>query len=529
MQKFVANRERAASPQQAQNGPPSIDRKVVAANARVTMNRPPATNQTRQLQLPSGIPSRGLVNVQNSSAALQHASHRRHSGQGNKVDMYDTDADSIDTTVNQSVIQVEDSQIKQPQYRQHAEIVDFGSEGVDGDEDDATDDDDDENGEQEDGDDYDENDPKNYRMTQEESDFLERQGKAHLPIEDAVAFLAQARSEGFPTVDGDSYPTTTDGEPTEWRGEQGLTREPPSPRRSVVNGHRQMAQLSTPRQPQGGSNAQPLHSSTKLFKQSANIRDQQRVNAYPNPQLDQGYHPIAAPIQSSQPPSYSQVKHEFPITQAVSANAQPTQVVFNQAPQAFPPHPAAARAQTIKLTKNEARASSTRNKTIPIISKSAPVEQVLVQDPIARSACDYDLEVLHKMSYDQLKNESFDSNPRAKDPPLSEDMLQKPLVERLEHVQKNFNPIKQSEFFHALPTREWEDAGDWFLEQFGSIINRTKEARKQKRKLAEGFEDEIEKRHKHVSMKCRQVGDAMSKMEAQGEGLVPRSPKPKRR
>ncbi|EAT79896.2 hypothetical protein SNOG_12598 [Parastagonospora nodorum SN15] len=329
-------------------------------------------------------------------------------------------------TFNQSVIQVEDSQIKQPQYRQHAEIVDFGSEGADGDEDDATDDDDDENGEQEDGDDYDENDPKNYRMTQEESDFLERQGKAHLPIEDAVAFLAQARSEGFPTVDGDSYPTTTDGEPTEWRGEQGLTREPPSPRRSVVNGHRQMAQLSTPRQPQGGSNAQPLHSSTKLFKQSANIRDQQR-------------------------------------------------------------------------------------------------------DPIARSACDYDLEVLHKMSYDQLKNESFDSNPRAKDPPLSEDMLQKPLVERLEHVQKNFNPIKQSEFFHALPTREWEDAGDWFLEQFGSIINRTKEARKQKRKLAEGFEDEIEKRHKHVSMKCRQVGDAMSKMEAQGEGLVPRSPKPKRR
>jgi hypothetical protein len=439
--------------------------------------------------------------------------------------MYDTDADSIDTTVNQFVIQVEDSQTKQPQYLQHAEIVDFGSEGADGDEDDATDDDDDENGEQEDRDDYDENDPKDHRMTQEESDFLERQGKAHLPFEDAVAFLAQARSQGFPTVDGDSYPTTTDGDPTEWRRDQGLTPESPSSRRSVMNGHRSIAQPSMRRQPQGGSNAQPMHNSAKLFKQSANIRDQQRVNAYPNPQLDQGYHPITAPVQSSQPPSYSQVKHEFLIAPSVSANAQPNQVAFNQAPQAFP-QPGAARAQATKLTKNEARASSTRNKTVPIIPKSAPVEHVPVQDLIARPACDYDLEVLHKMSYDQLKIESFDTNPHAKDPPLSEDMLQKPLVERLEHVQKNFDPIKQSEFFHALPTREWEDAGDWFLEQFGSIINRTKEARKQKRKLAEGFEDEIEKRHKHVSKKFRQVKDAMSKMQAQGEGLVPRSPRP---
>lgn len=520
MQQFVAKRELAASPQQVQNGPPSIDRKAVAANARVTMNKPPATNQTRQLQAPPGIPCRGLVNVQNSSAALQHASRRRHSGQGNKGDMYDTDADSIDTTVNQSVIQVEDSQLKEPQYLQHHEPVDLGSEGADEDEDEAADYDDDE--EQEDANEYDEVD-----MTQEESDYLQRQGKSHLTAEDALAYLAQARSEGFPTVDGDSYPTTTDGEPTEWRGEQGLTPDSPSPRRSVMNGHRPMAQPSMQRQPQGGSNALPKHSSKKLFQQSANIRDQQRVNAYHNPQLDQGHHPMAAPVQPSQPPSYSQVKHEFPTPQVVSANARQNQMAFNQAPQAFPPQqPGPAHAQIAHLSKDGAHASSTRNKHVPIIQKSAPMEQVLVQDPVVRPTSDYDPEVLHKMSYDQLKNESFDANPRANGPPLSGDMLQKPLVERLEHVQKNFDPIKQSEFFQTLPTHEWEDAGDWFLEQFSSIINRTKEARKQKRKLAESFEDEIEKRHKHVSKKYRQVGDAMKKMQAQGEGLVPRSPRP---
>jgi flagellar hook-basal body complex protein FliE len=77
-----------------------------------------------------------------------------------------------------------------------------------------------------------------------------------------------------------------------------------------------------------------------------------------------------------------------------------------------------------------------------------------------------------------------------------------------------------------LPTTEWEDAGDWFLDQFSSIIKRTKEARQKKRKLAQEFEKEVEKRHKHVSKKQHQVESAMSKMQTQGQGLVPRSPKP---
>jgi hypothetical protein len=139
---------------------------------------------------------------------------------------------------------------------------------------------------------------------------------------------------------------------------------------------------------------------------------------------------------------------------------------------------------------------------------------------------DYDAGDLHDMTYDQLKNESFNTDPRAPEQPLPEDVLQKSLVERLEHVQKTLEPEQQATFFRLLPTSEWEDAGDWFLEQFGDIITRTKEARQKKRKLAQGFEDEIEKRHKHVSKKQQQVQAAMDKMKAQGEGLVPRSPRP---
>jgi hypothetical protein len=139
---------------------------------------------------------------------------------------------------------------------------------------------------------------------------------------------------------------------------------------------------------------------------------------------------------------------------------------------------------------------------------------------------DYDVKTLHAMRYDELRDESFDINPRLSDPPLSGEMLNKPLVERLAHVQEKFDAGKQSDFFRALPTAEWEDAGDWFLDQFSSIIKRTKEARQEKRKLAQGFEKEIEKRHKLVSKKQQHVASAMNKMQAQGQGLVPRSPRP---
>jgi hypothetical protein len=109
-------------------------------------------------------------------------------------------------------------------------------------------------------------------------------------------------------------------------------------------------------------------------------------------------------------------------------------------------------------------------------------------------------------------------------------MATKPLNDRLDHVQKNLAPADQTKFFRSLPTREWEDAGDWFLSQFESIIKRTREARQEKRKLAREFEKEVEKRHRHVAKKSRQVDDALQKMSAQGQGLLPpKSPTPARR
>lgn len=129
------------------------------------------------------------------------------------------------------------------------------------------------------------------------------------------------------------------------------------------------------------------------------------------------------------------------------------------------------------------------------------------------------------MSYDQLKNEDFDTVPRGAPQPLSEDMLHKSLAERLEHVWKSLDAGDQGKFFRALPTHEWEESGDWFLGRFTDIIQRTKDARQKKRKLAKEFEDQVETRYHHVAKKQQQVQNAMGKMKTQGQGLVPRSPR----
>lgn len=537
LQKFVKARDRAASPQPAHNGQHiNPARQAIAANAKVSMKKGPFVQETQQLQVPSGIPSRGFGNAQNSSAAIQHAPSRRHSGQGNKVDPYDTEAESIDTTVNQSVIQVDDNQAKEPRYRQHGEVIDLGGEDVD--------DDEEETEEDEDGEDE-EFDIHNYEPTKYEHEYLQREGKGHLSREEQVEYLLRARSEGFPTVEGDSYPSTTNGDPSEWEPQQEPTSEDhddgglvsPSPRRVGPNGRQPIAPPPMHRGAYNGATGQIMHKPNKLFTQSAQLRDQQRVNANSRLQPAQGSQSVPAALgQQGQPPSYSQANRELTPAQAVNINTRPNHhVAFNQVPQPIQRQPAAhTHALTHPPTPGETpaptkRPSTTRNKVVPFIQhppvEQAPV-QVFVRETDTRPDGDYDPAVLGTMSYDQLKDESFDKNPRAPAHPLSEDMLSKPLVERLQHVQKNLNATKQSDFFHALPTDEWEEAGDWFLDQFSNIIQRTKQARQKKRKLAQGFENEIEKRHKHVSKKQHQVENAMHKMQTQGEGLVPRSPRP---
>jgi hypothetical protein len=530
MNNYVRDRNRAASPQHSQNGQHiNPDRQAIAANAKVSIRRGPHTQQTHQAQAQSGLPARGVGNAQNSSAAMQRPSQRRHLGQDQGYDPYGTDGESIDTTVDQSVVQVEDSPGRDSQNQQNGRAVDLG--GV-SDEEGSQDDEEGEEGE-------DQHDK--HVFTQQEADFLESRGQAHLSRSEAAEYLHSAR--GFPVVQGDSYPPTTDGNLTEWQGGQEPTSEDlndvgpvsPSPSHDHFNGQRPYA---APPMHNGfvvPSIGQSMHIQNKIFERSAHLRGQQRVSVHPQ-QAGQGFPPSVAPLMSSQPPLYSQANRGAPHAQVVNPHTHlDHHAVPGQPQQFYPEQPPDLIHATSQLVRPSAALvpaqplSSLRIKGIPTVQRQLvqqPPISNLVQGSSVDPDLDYDLVKLYAMDFNELRDESFDSNPRHIEQPLSQDMLQRPLAERLTHVQQNFDTAKQSNFFRNLTTTEWEDTGDWFLDEFSNIIRRTKEARQKKRKLAREFEDEIKTRHKHVSRKHRQVEDAMSKMQVQGQGLVPRSPRP---
>ncbi|KAJ4363059.1 hypothetical protein N0V83_010177 [Neocucurbitaria cava] len=533
LQSFVKDgRRRTGSPQNGQAGL-NPSRQAIGANAKVTLKK---VSTSQQPQTQQALASRGLGNTQNTSAIMQQPPQSRPPGQGQgqnqKRDLYDTDAESLDTTVNHSIIEVEDSQ-RGGRHNQQDPNAATNDENSDPNAEESEE-------YEEEGDDMDD-----YQITQEDDQLLTQADIQHLSHEQKLQFLqqVQARPHALFTVEGDSYPTTTDGEPTEWEGGQEPTSEiddggaiATRPQRVIANG--QLTRPFAPRPPQRGQMPdmfganQTMPKLSGIFHQSATIRNQERFPTHATQQGGQPHEINSAALPANLNPISNQSRREIaPDLPAHSNNYQNTRGQVNRPPQLSQYQTSSStRVQPLHVDPLEGRApsnrlSSARTKANPIIQKEPMMEGRTVEESSADRVVDYDQEQLYALSYDALRNENFDKDPRAGPPALTDDMLQKPLVERLQFVQKNFDADRQSEFFHSLPTSEWEDAGDWFLDQFQSIIHRTKEARQNKRKLAQEFEQEVEKRYKHVSKKQSQVKEAMDKMKLQGESLVPRSPR----
>ncbi|KAM3419928.1 hypothetical protein BST61_g3248 [Cercospora zeina] len=140
---------------------------------------------------------------------------------------------------------------------------------------------------------------------------------------------------------------------------------------------------------------------------------------------------------------------------------------------------------------------------------------------------DYNPEDLYKMSYAQLKAESFDTDPRKKiELPL--DWQAKTLQEKLQMVMP-FDGKTQAHFLEALNIDEWEEAGDWFLDRFGEVVRRLKESRRHKRKVASAFEEQIEQRSQAVSKKQKMTQGALDEMRESGGKVLQGTPKKSRK
>ncbi|EDU44208.1 hypothetical protein PtrSN002B_001026 [Pyrenophora tritici-repentis] len=533
LSKFVIDRNQTASPHNGQSKV-KVDRRAAAANAKIPMKNGLPLIQPKAS---SNLSARGYGNAQNSSATLQqpqrwqadqkHAQHR---------DAYDTDAASIDTTIDTSAVKIEEVQNVEQEDQPHGQVNDYAED----EEEEGEETGDDEQGTDEQGDEYSED---YHDFSREEEEFIARNRLEGIPREEQVHFLQQAHNGGYLlTVKGDSYPPTSDGATSEWEGGQGapvdfhndVLRSSP-PRRPNINN--QSTRMITPQQQQESNMAAPSHAlitPQPIFKAGAHLREQSRstppVVQYGGP----GYQHHTAVPPTSQLPTYSQANVNVPSEPPLHSNprsnthAQASRSQQSALRQSSGPSRAQVQVQFSNIPVAQLPPLGYQPfapvKLEPVIQQprldEVPVEDVQTPD------CDYDFEVLTKMKYDDLKNENFDTDPRARPRVLAEEENQKDLSARLKFVQRTLDVGQQAEFFNSLPSREWEEAGDWFLDQFQSIIQRTRQARQKKRKLAQEFETEVEKRHEHVSKKQHQVQQAMDRMKAQGEGLVPRSPRP---
>ncbi|KAJ4989929.1 hypothetical protein SVAN01_04576 [Stagonosporopsis vannaccii] len=499
----------AGSPQDGQ--PVNRNRQAFAANLRVQMKphiaRPPTTKE---------LDARGeSIAQQQSVPAPQQHSLRRLSGESRRHSPWDTDAESIDTTIDQSAAQTENSQ----QHEHHLLQSNTEESEVGGDE----------------ASDPDELEDEVAEYGEDVTKYLAAHNLADAPQEEQLNFLQETQPHLFPTVDGDSYPTTTDGHPTEWDEQQELRYEDlGSPSLSPehvpqhLNATRSNQQpLQNPASNLPHSNS-PVPHSSKFWQQGAQIREQIRNDNAVQAHANSGRKHDTARPPASQSLSHNQNTDERQLL-ASSATHSDVEGTVQDGQRAFTGRPNRAEPRHVHnpiLQTKEPIARhipTSRGHIVPVVQQL--VEHAPVREAQVFLGGDYDPEVLDGIAYDSLRDESFDKNPRQRDPVLPKDMRERPLPERLRFAQHEFDPLKQSEFFSALPTSEWEEAGDWFLDQFSAIIKKTRETRQKKRKAAQELEREIDGRHLHITKKQRSIKDAMAKMQAQGEGLMPKSPR----
>ncbi|KAI9745404.1 MAG: hypothetical protein M1818_000938 [Claussenomyces sp. TS43310] len=141
---------------------------------------------------------------------------------------------------------------------------------------------------------------------------------------------------------------------------------------------------------------------------------------------------------------------------------------------------------------------------------------------------DYDEKVLRSMTYDNLKKQPFEHNPRATPSKIPQELLssdhpglEAPLEGRLEYYKSKGIPAAQKQgFFSSLTVEEWDKAGDWFLDRFGNILSDLKEARRAKREISKTFEDEIEKQEQTVRNKAGDLDRDLKDMKIGGQNVL---------
>lgn len=125
------------------------------------------------------------------------------------------------------------------------------------------------------------------------------------------------------------------------------------------------------------------------------------------------------------------------------------------------------------------------------------------------------------MPYEELRNQSFDENPTRAGKPVTQSLTTPPqtLSERME-LFKARSPEDRAVFLATLSIDEWEEAGQWLMVQFGTVMTKVAAARRERRKIAAAFEEKLAARDAEVREKTDGVTAVLQQMKNGGQDLL---------
>jgi hypothetical protein len=138
-----------------------------------------------------------------------------------------------------------------------------------------------------------------------------------------------------------------------------------------------------------------------------------------------------------------------------------------------------------------------------------------------RNSCDYDDNQLSTMKYAVLQRQGFDEDPAADAPPpgAPPSLDGEALAAKLDYY-KTRAETEQTAFFSQVTVDDWERCGDWFMDQIGSLVQKMKESRQNRRRVVAQFEREISNREESVRLKNESITRKLDRMKQDGERVI---------
>ena len=131
------------------------------------------------------------------------------------------------------------------------------------------------------------------------------------------------------------------------------------------------------------------------------------------------------------------------------------------------------------------------------------------------------------MSYQQLKDESFDANPGAPEVQIPAALANGSLSDKLDHVfswHDHDVESRREAFFASMTIDQYEECGDLLIEKFAGVMSKFKAARQRKRQEAQNFEEESERRQDVIGKERKRIELDLQVMQQKGRDIIPRNP-----